>query len=105
MNASKGYAVFLFPQALEALGEAVKPYLTDQANGPHIFCREIDTAGAFTEMILEGHGADGDAVRLELTIPSSMIRMVVSAHSEDSFGFGPRATEKLQDKPAVTPVA
>ena len=49
MNASEGYAVFFFPQALEALGDAVKPYLTGQAEGPHIFCKEIDTAGAFTE--------------------------------------------------------
>ena len=27
MSESSGYAVFLFPQALDALGDAVKPYL------------------------------------------------------------------------------
>ena len=54
MNGHGGYAVFFFPQALEALGEAIKPYLTSQPDGPHIFCREIDTGGAFTEMTLVG---------------------------------------------------
>ena len=29
MNASEGYAVFFFPQALEALGDAIKPYLRE----------------------------------------------------------------------------
>jgi hypothetical protein len=30
------YAVFLFPQALEALGDAIKPYLRKTPGGPHI---------------------------------------------------------------------
>jgi len=40
MNGHGGYAVFFFPQALEALGEAIKPYLTNQPEGPHVFCRK-----------------------------------------------------------------
>ena len=55
MNGNEGYAVFFFPQALEALGEAIKPYLVQVEGGePHILCREIDTAGALIEMTLEG---------------------------------------------------
>ncbi len=107
MNASEGYAVFLFPQALEALGNAAKPYLTGQADGPHIFCKEIDTAGAFTEMTLVGQSPDGHGVELELMVPSSMIRMIVSAHSDGSFGFGPRPAVKTATPatPPITPVA
>lgn len=108
MNASEGYAVFFFPQALEALGDAVKPYLTGQAEGPHIFCKEIDTAGAFTEMTLVGQSPDGHNVELELMVPSSMIRMIVSAHSDgSSFGFGPRPVVKpaTPATPPITPVA
>lgn len=90
MNGTTGYAVFFFPQALEALGEGIKPYLTDQPDGPHIFCREIDTGGAFTEMTLVGKNAEGHDVHVELMVPGSMIRMIVSAQGESLFGFGPR---------------
>ena len=90
MNGNPGYAVFFFPQALEALGEAIKPYLTGQPDGPHIFCKEIDTGGAFTEMTLVGKDAEGHEVQVELMVPGSMIRMIVSAQNEAVFGFGPR---------------
>ena len=45
MNASEGYAVYFFPQALEALGDAIKPYLREGPGGEHVLCHEIDTGG------------------------------------------------------------
>ena len=88
MNDTQGYAVFFFPQALEVLGDAIRPYLLDGPAGPHVLCKEIDTGGAFTEMTLEGRTADGQFLSLELMVPGSMVRMIVSAHGEGSFGFG-----------------
>ena len=90
MEESRGYAVFLFPQALEALGEAIRPYLLDGPAGPHVLCREIDTAGALIEMTLEMQTSEGRPVSLELMVPTSMVRMIVSARSDGAFGFGPR---------------
>jgi hypothetical protein len=90
MNESNGYAVFFFPQALEALGDAIKPYLQDSPAGPHLVCKEIDTGGALLEMTLEGMTSDGKAVQLELMVPGSMVRMIVSSQSDGMFGFGPR---------------
>ena len=90
MNGNSGYAVFFFPQALDALGEAIKPYLQDSPAGQHLVCREIDTGGALIEMSLEGVTTDGNSVQVELMVPGSMVRMIVSAHSDGSFGFGPR---------------
>ena len=90
MNDTTGYAVYLFPQALEALGDAVKPYLQEGPGGLHVLCREVDTGGALIEMTLDGLGSDGKAVQLELMIPSNMVRMIVSARSDGAFGFGPR---------------
>ena len=90
MNGGDGYAVFFFPQALEALGEAIKPYLVEGPAGAHVLCKEIDTAGALIEMTLEVHAADGKASLIELMVPGSMVRMIVSAHSDGIFGFGPR---------------
>jgi len=46
MTDPKNYAVFLFPQAIEMLGEPIKPYLRDAPGGPHIVCAEIDASGA-----------------------------------------------------------
>ena len=90
MNGSEGYAVFFFPPALEALGEAIKPYLTEGPAGAHVLCKEIDTAGSLVEMTIEVQAADGKASVVELMVPGSMVRMIVSAHGDDRFGFGPR---------------
>ena len=97
MNDLNGYAVFFFPQALEALGDAIKPYLQEGKAGPHLLCREIDTGGALVEMTLDGRTPNGQQVDLELMVPTSMVRMIVSARGEEAFGFGPRTA-------AVAPV-
>jgi len=101
MNDAAGYAVFFFAPALEALGEAIKPYLQDGPAGPHVPCIEVDTAGAFVELTLEGRTQDGREVALELMVPGNMVRMIVSARSDGEFGFYNRS------KPAVvrTPMA
>lgn len=90
MNEAEGYAVFLFPQALEALGEAIKPYLQEGPMGAHVLCHEIDTAGALIEMTISAATTDGRTASLELMVPTNMVRMIVSARSDTSFGFGPR---------------
>ncbi|MDI1251956.1 hypothetical protein [Thermomonas sp.] len=91
MNDFAGYAVFFFPPALEALGEAIKPYLQDGPAGMHVPCREIDTGGAFIEMTLQGHTSDGHEIALELMVPGAMVRMIVSARSDAEFGFYDRS--------------
>lgn len=103
MDGNNGYAVFFFPQALEALGEAIKPYLQDGPAGPHVVCRGIDAGGALIEMNLGGTTTDGREVELELMVPAGMIRMIVSAHSDEMFGFGPHALQGAVQK--VPPVA
>ena len=54
MPVAPNYAVFLFPQAVEALGEPIKPYLRESPAGAHIVCTEIDASGGFFEMKLLG---------------------------------------------------
>jgi hypothetical protein len=94
MNDSRGYAVFFYPQALEALGDAIRPYLQDSPLGPHVSCNEVDTGGALIEMTLRGHTADGRDATLELMVPSGMVRMIVSTQSDGAFGFTARAVDK-----------
>ena len=81
------YAVFIHQTAIEALGEPIKPYLSDGTYGPHVVCREIDSGGAFFEMTIEGRDNSGRLVEVELMIPSAMVKMVVSTHSDGLFGF------------------
>lgn len=105
MTGRDGYAVFFFPQALEALGDAIKPYIQDNpAVGPHVACDEIDTAGALIEMTLKGRMPTGEYVDLELMVPSSMVRMIVSRQSGGVFGFGPRSYEASAPPPALPTV-
>ena len=81
------YAVFLHAAAVAALGDPIKPYLSTGAYGPHVVCREIDSGGAFFEMTIEGRDNAGRLVVVELMIPSAMVQMVVSTHSDGLFGF------------------
>ena len=99
MNDNTGYAVFFYPPALEALGDAIKPYLQEGPMGAHVACSEVDTAGSFVEMTLAGQAADGHKVAVELMIPGSMVRMIVSAHGDSVFGFHVR--EKSAAEPAT----
>lgn len=102
MNDANGYAVFFFPQALEALGEAIKPYLQDSPAGPHVLCNAIDTGGSLIEMTMRGNTDEGKLVVLELMVPVSMVLMIVSTQNDGSFGFGPRL---VMDPLAVLPSA
>lgn len=92
MKGSNGYAVFFYPQALEALGDAIKPYLQDSGSGgAHLLCHEIDTAGAFVEMTMSGGTPQDQDATLDLLVPTSMVRMIVSSQQAGSFGFRPHA--------------
>ncbi len=107
MNDANGYAVFFFPHALEALGEAIKPYLHDGPGGEHVLCNEIDTSGQLIEMTMQGSLDSGAMVTLELMVPSSMVRMIVSSQSDAAFGFRPRLrtdTLRVDGLPALPPV-
>lgn len=99
MNDANGYAVFFFPQALEALGDAIKPYLQGGKAGEHVLCNEIDTSGSLIEMTMRGTTNEGKTMVMELMVPVSMVRMIVSSQSDGMFGFGPRLAE-----PALPPV-
>ncbi|MBS0569226.1 MAG: hypothetical protein JSS28_01340 [Proteobacteria bacterium] len=90
MTDAKSYAVFLFPQALEALGEAVQPYLSDAPAGRHFVCASIDASGAYFEMTLQGADAKGQPAELELRIPHAMVRLIMSLHDDHPFGFQAR---------------
>ncbi|KQY51852.1 hypothetical protein [Lysobacter sp. Root494] len=106
MNEAHGYFVFFHPQALEALGAPIQPYLLGEGDNRHILCREVDTAGALIEMTLAGQTQDGRTVQVELMVPGSMVRMIVSAHDDEEFGFRPRvATTATQTLPPVGPTA
>lgn len=105
MNDANGYAVFFFPQALEALGEAIKPYLQESPAGPHVLCNAIDTGGSLIEMTMRGNTDEGKLVVLELMVPVSMVLMIVSTQSDGSFGFGPRlVVDPLAVMPSAGPV-
>ena len=100
-----GYAVFLFDNALEVLGEAVKPFVVEGPGGQQICCRTVDTGGAFLELALDGVDHNGEAVAVELLIPQGMVRMIVSSRGDDSFGFTPTPTTAPRALPVVGPAA
>jgi len=97
------YNVFIHEGALEALGVAIKPYLVDGPAGPHLVCKEVDSSGGFFEVALEIRDAAGAKIAHELMIPSAMIRLVVSEHSDSAFGFRRSRTVKIGTDAATKP--
>ena len=95
------YAVFLYPEALETLGEAIKPYMHEGRNGPHLLCNAIDTGGALIQMTMDARTSDGEPVQMQLMLPGSMVRMIVSARSDEVFGFSPRVPVPAGKLPPV----
>ena len=84
------YAVYLHENALEALGPAVTPYVTQGPGGPHFVCTDLDTGGALCEMVVETVDAEGNKIHTEVMVPVAMIRLVLSIGSiSDNFGFHP----------------
>ena len=89
MSEQQTYVVFFHTQALEVLGDAIKPYVTDGPAGAHILCTEIDTGGAFCEMTVQGISPTNKPLEIELMVPVAMIRLIVSIQGgEHEFGFG-----------------
>jgi hypothetical protein len=89
MSEARTYAVYFHASAIEALGEPFKPFLSDGADGPHVLCKDIDTAGAFCEMTVITQSDKGRPVEHEVMVPSSMVRLVISiSAAEHDFGFG-----------------
>lgn len=102
---SCGYAVFLFDNAVEVLGDAVRPFLIEGPGGPRICCRTVDTGGAFLEMALDGTDEAGEHVEVELLVPLGMVRMIVSTRGDASFGFRMRRDAVATGLPVVGPDA
>lgn len=100
-----GYAVFLFDNAIEVLGEAVRPFVVGGPGGERICCRSVDTGGAFLEMTVDGTTESGERVEIELIIPIGMVRMIVSTRGTASFGFAVRAGGLATGLPVVGPAA
>jgi hypothetical protein len=76
------YAVFFFAPGLEALGQAIQPYLSEGPAGPFVLCHEIDTGGQFVELSIRAQDKQGKHAEVKLLIPSPMIRLIASVESE-----------------------
>lgn len=81
------YAVFLHPQAIESLGEPIKPYLRDAAGGPRIVCSKVDASGPLFTMRLLGQGDKGEKLELEIMLPVAAIKLVMSMRGEHEIGY------------------
>ncbi len=89
MSEQRSYKVYFHPQSLDALGDALKPFLVESVEGQHLLCKEIDVTGAFCELTLTGSDSKGQPLDVEVIIPSGMVRLVISASVNDvDFGFG-----------------
>lgn len=87
MSDAPKHAIYLFPQALETLGEAVSPFLQEGPHGPHFLCTEIDSGGPLFNMTVTATSAEGRLVETSIMIPSAMVRLVLSTQPELEIGY------------------
>lgn len=99
------YAVFLHDSSMEALGDAITPYLRDDPRGRHVCCRAVDTAGGFVEMTIDAQTDDGSRAEVEVIVPSNMVKLIVSMRSDGVFGFAVRGSIASGQLPVVGPGA
>lgn len=97
------YAVFLHPQALEALGPVITPYMSESPAGAYLACAEVDSGGALFEMTLIGRDSAGRPVEVDLMVPAGMIKLVISIRRDDDFGFGPHESGIVAAPPPTPP--
>lgn len=87
MSQPTHYAVFLHPQAIESLGAPIRPYLRDAGGGPHIVCSRVDASGPLFTMRLLGRGDQGEKLELEIMLPVSAVKLVMSMRGEHDIGY------------------
>ncbi|MBK8725895.1 MAG: hypothetical protein IPL96_07510 [Holophagaceae bacterium] len=81
------YAVLLFKEALEALGEAIKPFLRSGQFGDFIPCQSVDTNGPLCTLVVDTRSEGSTDMTVELQIPYPMIKLIVGSEVEGHAGF------------------
>lgn len=81
------YAVLLFKEALEALGEAIKPFLRTGQFGDFIPCNSVDTNGPLCTLVVDTRVDGPTEMTVELQIPYPMIKLIVGSETEGHAGF------------------
>jgi hypothetical protein len=81
------YAVLLFKEAFEALGESIKPFLRSGQFGDFIPCQSVDTNGPLCTLVVDARNEGPKELTVELQIPYPMIKLIVGSEVEGHAGF------------------
>ncbi len=81
------YAVMLFKEAVEALGEAIKPFQRTGQFGDFIPCLSVDTNGPLCTLVVDNRSEGANELTVELQIPYPMIKLIVGSEVEGHAGF------------------
>lgn len=81
------YAVMLFKEAFEPLGEAIKPFLRSGQFGEYIPCQSVDTNGPLCTLVVDTRSEGTREMTVELQIPYPMIKLIVGSEVEGHAGF------------------
>ncbi len=87
MSATKVYAVVLYDQAVEELGNLVALWLKRSDMGSYIYAKKVDPNGPFFHMLLEHTAPDGVTREMELQIPHGFVKAIFYAADVKSIGF------------------
>lgn len=87
MSVQPSFAVLLFKEAQETLGDAIKPFQISGPFGVFIPCRSVDTTGQLCLLLIDTQRVGGTDLSVEIQIPYSMIKLVIATEREEHVGF------------------
>lgn len=87
MSGSKVYAVVLFDQAAEELGQLIALWLKRSDFGCYIYAKRIDPNGPYFHMWLDHVAPDGSTIETELQLPHHFLKAVFYAADVKRVGF------------------
>jgi hypothetical protein len=87
MASKQTYSVLLFAEAIEVLGDAIKPFLRTGQFGDFIPCQAVETHGPLCTLVVDTRSEGATDLTVELQLPYPMIKLIVGTEAEGHAGF------------------
>jgi len=81
------WGVILTDDAINELGEDIKPYLTEGQHGLYLFCKDVDMSQRYLHIVAEYQEPDCEPCELEIYVPHHYVKLIASSTDKNKIGF------------------
>ena len=69
--------------AINELGEDIKPYLTEGQHGLYLYCKDVDMSQPYLHMVADYRGQDCEPFELEIYVPHHYVKLIASSAKQE----------------------